>query len=233
LRGILPRGGPSHKALEFHDRTARLTHFSPIHSSPGKAPRGRETLVTIERVAKAKGLPTPDEARGERWRDRLHNGKVYAVAFLPGDRFVSCGADHRVVRRSAKGNSVSTTYGTEVPGVLSIAVSPDGKTLVSGAEDAIRVWSLKGYHLVPVRKLDLVTEAAHSVALSPDGRYIAGSLGERGWKLWEVATGRVVHSFGGYHTDTFTGPDQMGSRRDRSTRSAFPPAPSCWTPKVT
>jgi WD40 repeat protein len=73
--------------------------------------------------------------------------------------------------------------------VLSVAYSPDGKTLASGSKDqTIKLWdvttgkeqaTLKGH-------TDLVT----SVAYSPDGKTLASGGGDQTIKLWDVATGK-------------------------------------------
>ena len=49
--------------------------------------------------------------------------------------------------------------------------------------------------------------AVHSVAFSPDGRYILSGGHDRTLKLWDVSTGKELRSFGGNITSTAFSPD--------------------------
>jgi WD40 repeat protein/uncharacterized caspase-like protein len=80
--------------------------------------------------------------------------------------------------------------------VSSVAFSPDGKQIISGSFDSIKLWdTATGREIRTISTFSL-----NSIALSPDGRqivsgsgsYMAG--GENTLKLWDAVTGREIRS---------------------------------------
>jgi WD40 repeat protein len=65
-------------------------------------------------------------------------------------------------------------------GERAVAVSPDGRFIVSGSEDrTVKVWELESGRLL--RSLEGHTDDVNAVAVSPDGRFIvSGSGGPHG-----------------------------------------------------
>jgi WD40 repeat protein len=80
--------------------------------------------------------------------------------------------------------------------VYSVAFSPDGKYVLTGAADkTVKLWDAATGALV--RTLSAHTKAVYSVAFSPDGKYaLAGSYDDYTAMLWDVNTGEFEHSFG-------------------------------------
>ncbi|MFI5378271.1 MAG: family 16 glycoside hydrolase [Tepidisphaerales bacterium] len=76
----------------------------------------------------------------------------------------------------------------------SMAVSPDGKLVVSGSDDmTVRVWDLaagKQTHCFEGH-----TGAVTSVAFSPDGKLVASGSEDHTARVWELATGRLICQF--------------------------------------
>jgi WD40 repeat protein len=87
--------------------------------------------------------------------------------------------------------------------VSSIAFAPDGKSLVAGSADArVIVWDVRsGKEVVALeRNPESFTGRGQlrgntwSVAYAPDGLSVAGGDNEGLVKVWDVATGRVIHT---------------------------------------
>ncbi|NJM88580.1 MAG: WD40 repeat domain-containing protein [Hydrococcus sp. RU_2_2] len=77
--------------------------------------------------------------------------------------------------------------------VLSVAISPDGNTMVSGGLDGIRVWSLVPRR--PVYQLAGLGNPVYSVSFNPNG-YIIASGDDRGRvQFWNVREGKYISEF--------------------------------------
>jgi len=85
--------------------------------------------------------------------------------------------------------------------VTSVALSPDGRFVLTGGYDnTAQLWDIEtGKELQRFAGHD---EHVYSVAFSPDGRSVLTASGDQA-TLWDVATGRQILSFEG-HTDVIT-----------------------------
>ncbi len=98
---------------------------------------------------------------------------VYGIAVAPDGRSVAWGAGS-IVRLSDldSGNEIGTFGGHNGP-LLSVAFSPDGTRLLSGAEDGtMRLWDVKTRKQLDQFFLDA---AVRSVGFTPDGLHALGS----------------------------------------------------------
>lgn len=69
--------------------------------------------------------------------------------------------------------------------VTSVAISPDGQTLVSGSDDkTIKIWHLVTGELL--RTLTGHSYPVHSVAISPDGKTIVSGSDDATIKIWGI-----------------------------------------------
>ncbi|MCI0465046.1 MAG: WD40 repeat domain-containing protein [Gemmataceae bacterium] len=132
-----------------------------------------------------------------------HTDMVYAVAFSPDGKTLASASRDETVKlwHVATGKERATFQAhTEadkesrepVYSVMSVAFSPDGKTLAAASYDlTVKVWDVATGKRATFQGH---TQAVYSVAFSPDGKTLAsagGSFGEPGeLKLWEVATGK-------------------------------------------
>lgn len=95
--------------------------------------------------------------------------------------------------------------------VHSLSFSPDGRSLVSGDEDAnVILWSVKnGRRLKTMKGHD---SAVNSVAFSPNGKRIVSGSFDQTVKLWDVRTGSTLRTFKSHHdrvTSVRLSPDEQ------------------------
>jgi WD40 repeat protein len=84
--------------------------------------------------------------------------------------------------------------------VISVAFSPDGRTIASGSTDrTIILWDIEPGKMR--QKLRGHTDFVTSVTFSPDGRIIASGSADRTIILWDTETGKMVRKLEG-HTST-------------------------------
>ncbi|MEG4326884.1 serine/threonine-protein kinase [Microcoleus sp. herbarium5] len=84
--------------------------------------------------------------------------------------------------------------------VQSVAISPDGQTLVSGSEDrTIKIWNLATGNLI--RTLSGHSIWVRSVAISPDGQTLVSGGGDKTITIWNLATGNLIGTLSG-HSDS-------------------------------
>ena len=86
------------------------------------------------------------------------------------------------------------TFNDHAGGVRTIAISPDGQTLVSGSWDkTIKIWNLTTSQLM--RTLEEHKSPLTCVTLSPDGLSLVSSSWDKTVKIWDFHTGEVKHSW--------------------------------------
>lgn len=74
-------------------------------------------------------------------------------------------------------------------GLLSIVISPDGRTLVSSSEDSIKLWDIESGELKNTRSE--LSDKVLSVFISPDGNTLVSGSREGAIKFWNIHTGEV------------------------------------------
>ncbi len=74
--------------------------------------------------------------------------------------------------------------------ILSVAISPDGRLVLTGSTRGMKLWDIAARK--ELRSFKCGTSDVVSVAFSPDGRFAISAVRHGGIKLWDVATGDEV-----------------------------------------
>lgn len=81
--------------------------------------------------------------------------------------------------------------------VLSVAISPQGKTFATGSSDkTIKLWDLATGKLLGT--LTGHSQWVRAVAFSPDGKTLASGSDDKTVKIWDLATGNLLRTLTGH-----------------------------------
>lgn len=137
-------------------------------------------------------------------RNFVHPNMVHAVAFNPAGTHLASACHDGILRIWDLATSqprVVNAHTMPVPApIYCLAWTEDGKQIVTGSLDhSVKLWDaaagtmvreFKGYHEKDFAKGH--REGIFSVALSPDGKFLATGGSDRAVKLWNTADGAVV-----------------------------------------
>jgi WD40 repeat protein len=127
-----------------------------------------------------------------------HGNKVLDAAFFPNRRMVaSVGADKQLLLWGpVAGGWVQTGVIKHTNSVRSVAVSPDGKSIASCADELIKVWNA-------ATRAELQTLKGHQknvnvVVFSPGAKRIASGSEDKTVRVWDAATGEPILTLAGH-----------------------------------
>ena len=121
-----------------------------------------------------------------------HSEIVMSVAFNPNGDFIASGDSNGIIHfwDVDTGQHIKTLNGSKdgfKDLARSIVFSPDGKTLVCGSDDGIRLWDTHtGEHKKTLTEHRNVVD---TVALSSDGNILASGSWDNTIRLWDAHTG--------------------------------------------
>lgn len=96
--------------------------------------------------------------------------------------------------------SLANTLTGHENSVVSIAVNPNGKTIVScGGDRTIKVWDLSKGEVISTLKGH--SQKVNVVAISPDGKTLVSGSDDNNIKVWNLTTGKEIHTIEG-HSDS-------------------------------
>ncbi|TDL22886.1 hypothetical protein BD410DRAFT_788264 [Rickenella mellea] len=123
------------------------------------------------------------------------------VWHLKTGNFISAPLKKRIVSKSGLGNArwdaetpevISRSFEGHTLGVSSVAISQDGKLIVSGSGDGtIRVWDVETGNVVS-GPFNGHTGSVDSVAISQDGKRIVSGSWDRTIRVWNADTSTVI-----------------------------------------
>jgi cytochrome c len=118
---------------------------------------------------------------------RFHDAAVNAVAFLPGGRIATAGADGKIAFWTPGKPQPDTLREGHTAPIAAIAVSPDGKTLASASWDrTVRLWPLPQGGS---RVLEGHTQNVNGVAFAPDGKSVVSAGYDATLRIWPMSGG--------------------------------------------
>jgi WD40 repeat protein len=125
-----------------------------------------------------------------------HKGPIQALAVDGKGNVYSASADNTIKVWSPRGEELQTFSG-HADGNTCIALSKDGKRLLSGSADkTLKLWDVKTGQAI-------FTFTGHegivrSVALSADGKWAVSGGDDRTVRLWDVQTGKPLQTLTGH-----------------------------------
>jgi predicted CXXCH cytochrome family protein len=141
---------------------------------------------------------------------------IYAVAASPEGQYAACTRGNQIFIYDLNNGQLTTQLADPElsksglyaePGVAhfdlvqSLAFSPDGDRLASGAYREVKLWHRQ--RNVSTARWALPQDGTGSLALSPDGKWAAIGDAQGAINLWDLATGQVVKTLTG-HTGPVT-----------------------------
>ncbi|MGF1936053.1 MAG: protein kinase domain-containing protein [Nostoc sp. ChiQUE02] len=96
--------------------------------------------------------------------------------------------------------SLANTLQGHENSVLSVAISPDGKTIASSGDDRkITLWNLATGK--QISSLNAYSRQVNAVVISPDGKILVSGSDDNTIKIWNLATGKQIRTLTG-HSDS-------------------------------
>jgi TIR domain/WD domain, G-beta repeat len=165
----------------------------------------------------------PKGAHAGAERERIAALERQATAHVTRRRLIKTMASGAIAT-SAAGGALYAAHATLTPGqpiwrllhdqslrtfsghrswVKSIAITPDGKHVISGSSDnTVKVWELASGR--EIQTLTGHLYSVNSVAATPDGRNVVSGSSDGTIKVWELATGRPLRTLLGHSGEEVT-----------------------------
>ena len=108
--------------------------------------------------------------------------------------------------------SLANTLQGDENSVLSVAISPDGKTIASsGGDGTIKLWNLATGK--EISSLNAYSQQVNTVVIRPDGKTLVSASDDSTIKIWNLATGKQIRTLTG-HSDSVRALAISADRRD-------------------
>jgi tetratricopeptide (TPR) repeat protein len=157
-----------------HEKTAaaaRLAAFVP--RMPARPPAGGTSPIKFER-----GII-------------VANQSVAGVAFTPdGSELVTASFDGTLKLWDVEKGKIVRVFAGHSGRVCAVAITPDGKSIVSGGDTTVRIWDRASGALVTTIAAD--ARRVTSVAIAPDASFVASGGFDGTAKVWELPSGHLL-----------------------------------------
>lgn len=167
---------------------APATHYPPAFL--GWSPDGRALAISYKRGELwLHGLAGEAPRRlQDKWDE-----SVRAIVFLPdGKKLVWAGSEGGVRLVDLASGKVERQWWPDAKRLSALSVSPDGKTIVAGGRDGVRVFTI---HSDKLRTFDLKPSGSEpdvaALAFSRDGKTLYGAGLQLGLHVWDVPSGTL------------------------------------------
>ena len=210
-----------HRAAEQAESYYALVQRAAAAADRRNIPIAAELVERARAIDVVDGRPIEIDCLAARIDDSLtellgHDTIVRTVAATAAGDRLATGDDRGVVRLWAADAAGSYRESQRLEGHLapiwSAAFAPDGRRLVTAAEDGVAiVWDIADGAMVS--RLQGHTSAVYGVAFAPDGRVIATASGDGSVCLWDADTGE--------RREVFTPPRTSASRDQNIYGVAF------------
>jgi WD40 repeat protein len=173
-------------------------NINPVYQSKASELRESESLLDLEsrEISSTANMQKPSEVT-PRQIMRGHTKSVQGVVPLPGGqlRVITCSFDGSLrLWDLESGAQIGSDWrddgvkGDTITGVMTIALSPDGKTVASGSQDGtMRLWDIQTRKVIGTRVRHL--EHVGSMCWSPDGEELVSGSKDGIAALWMVERG--------------------------------------------
>ncbi len=145
-------------------------------------------------------IQTWDLASGSMLEEQLAtHTQISLVDDVPAQKQIALGRDGEISIWDVSRNKVISHLQGKTSRLASIAVSPDGKNLITVGEDwgngLVQVWDLPSQNAI--KTFDQYNLSPAHVAFSPDEKFVAISGKDYITEVREVRSGRLLHSYSG------------------------------------
>jgi len=122
-----------------------------------------------------------------------HSGAVDFVFISPDRQTLVSGSDDNTIKvwNLHSGQLIRTI---ERDSSNSLAISPDGQTLVTGSYGIIKIWNLHSGELIRT----FAEHSSNSFAISPDGQTLACGGTYQSIQIWNLHRGELIRTLGGH-----------------------------------
>ena len=162
----------------------------------------QDAIASWESSQKSQFAPVETRAKGGLQKPLLIGG---AVALLGLGIFAATklGGNSPPAIADYQNATPTNTLKDHISLVVSLAISPDGRTIASGsADETIKIWDAKSGKLL--NTLPGHDKSVYSLAISPDGKTLVSGGGDKAIEIWDLRTNERKKTLEGHDFSVFT-----------------------------